>query len=178
MTRSIWIGLLASFAAMMAASTPAAGQQQKPNILFILADNVGYGDIGAYGGGELRGAPTPRIDQLAAESLRMTQFLVEPGCTPSRAASPTIGDGKTYLAFCSSSSAAATEPGWYGVAAGSRNSECLGHRTALRIHRAWPLRRGVSGALQRGTFDHPPACSKNSPISKNLHSSYACAQSA
>jgi arylsulfatase len=66
--------------------TPAAAQQQKPNILFILADNVGYGDIGAYGGGELRGAPTPRIDQLASESLRLTQFLVEPGCTPSRAA--------------------------------------------------------------------------------------------
>jgi arylsulfatase len=59
---------------------------EKPNILFILADNVGYGDIGAYGGGELRGAPTPRIDQLAAESLKLTQFLVEPGCTPSRAA--------------------------------------------------------------------------------------------
>src|ERR1700758_3312093 len=65
---------------------PALAQQQKPNIVFILADNIGYGDIGAYGGGERRGAPTPRIDQLAAESLRLTQFLVEPGCTPSRAA--------------------------------------------------------------------------------------------
>jgi arylsulfatase A-like enzyme len=86
MTRTISIGLLASVAAVIVASTPGVGQQQKPNILFILADNVGYGDIGAYGGGELRGAPTPRIDQLAAESLRMTQFLVEPGCTPSRAA--------------------------------------------------------------------------------------------
>ena len=85
MTRAMWIAVLASFATAMA-STPAAAQQQRPNILFILADNVGYGDIGAYGGGELRGAPTPRIDQLAAESLRLTQFLVEPGCTPSRAA--------------------------------------------------------------------------------------------
>ena len=66
--------------------TPASGQQQQPNILFILGDNIGYGDIGAYGGGELRGAPTPRIDELAAESLRLTQFLVEPACTPSRAA--------------------------------------------------------------------------------------------
>ena len=64
----------------------ASPQQSKPNILFILADNIGYGDIGVYGGGELRGAPTPRIDQLAAESLRLTQFLVEPSCTPSRAA--------------------------------------------------------------------------------------------
>ena len=64
----------------------ASAQQRKPNILFILADNIGYGDIGVYGGGELRGAPTPRIDQLAAEGLRLTQFLVEPACTPSRAA--------------------------------------------------------------------------------------------
>src|SRR5579872_5528273 len=58
----------------------------KPNVVFILADNVGYGDLGPYGGGELRGAPTPRIDQLAKEGLRLTQFLVEPACTPSRAA--------------------------------------------------------------------------------------------
>jgi arylsulfatase len=52
----------------------------------MLADNVGYGDIGCYGGGEIRGMPTPRIDSIAAEGLRLTQFLVEPGCTPSRAA--------------------------------------------------------------------------------------------
>lgn len=67
-------------------TTTVSAQESKPNILFILADNVGYGDIGAYGGGELRGAPTPRIDQFAAEGLRLTQFLVEPSCTPSRAA--------------------------------------------------------------------------------------------
>jgi arylsulfatase len=85
-TRIIRLGVLASLAAVALANAPAAAQQQKPNILFILADNVGYGDLGAYGGGELRGAPTPRIDQLAGESLRMTRFLVEPGCTPSRAA--------------------------------------------------------------------------------------------
>ncbi|HEU5430369.1 MAG TPA: sulfatase-like hydrolase/transferase, partial [Thermomicrobiales bacterium] len=66
------------------ASPTASGA--RPNVLFILADNLGYGDLGCYGGGALRGAPTPRIDQLAAESLRLTQFLVEPACTPSRAA--------------------------------------------------------------------------------------------
>ena len=65
---------------------PAFAQEKKPNVVFILADNVGYGDLGPYGGGELRGAPTPRIDQLAREGLRFTQFLVEPACTPSRAA--------------------------------------------------------------------------------------------
>jgi arylsulfatase A-like enzyme len=57
-----------------------------PNVVFILGDNIGYGDLGCYGGGELRGAPTPRLDQLAREGLRLTQYLVEPGCTPSRAA--------------------------------------------------------------------------------------------
>ena len=64
----------------------AQAQQPKPNVVFILADNVGYGDLGCYGGGQLRGAPTPRLDQLASQGLRLTQFLVEPACTPSRAA--------------------------------------------------------------------------------------------
>ena len=68
------------------AALPAMAQEKKPNVVFILADNVGYGDLGPYGGGELRGAPTPRIDQMAREGLRLTQYLVEPGCTPSRAA--------------------------------------------------------------------------------------------
>ena len=75
--------------AAAAVINPAGAQvapEVKPNVVFILADNVGYGDLGPYGGGELRGAPTPRIDQLAKEGLRLTQFLVEPACTPSRAA--------------------------------------------------------------------------------------------
>jgi arylsulfatase len=63
-----------------------AEAQERPNVVFMLADNVGYGDLGPYGGGEVRGAPTPRIDELAREGLRLTQYLVEPGCTPSRAA--------------------------------------------------------------------------------------------
>jgi arylsulfatase len=72
---------------LMAAATQAVAQQPpKPNVVFILADNVGYGDLGSYGGGELRGVPTPRPDALAQEGLRLTQFLVEPACTPSRAA--------------------------------------------------------------------------------------------
>ena len=83
-SRNIRFGLLVTLASVII--EPASAQQQKPNILFVLADNIGYGDIGVYGGGELRGAPTPRIDQLAAEGLRLTQFLVEPACTPSRAA--------------------------------------------------------------------------------------------
>jgi len=78
--------VLAALVFMALATQAVAQQPQKPNIVFILADNVGYGDLGSYGGGELRGAPTPRLDQLAREGLRLTQFLVEPACTPSRAA--------------------------------------------------------------------------------------------
>ena len=63
-----------------------ATAQRKPNVVIILGDNVGYGDIGAYGAGEVRGMPTPRIDQIASEGLRLTQYLVEAACTPSRTA--------------------------------------------------------------------------------------------
>jgi arylsulfatase len=50
MTSNIGLGMLASFLAVMVMSVPATAQQ-KPNVVFILADNVGYGDLGAYGGG-------------------------------------------------------------------------------------------------------------------------------
>ena len=69
-----------------AKDTNTAATGQKPNVVFILGDNIGYGDLGPYGGGELRGYPTPRADQMAREGLRLTQFLVESTCTPSRAA--------------------------------------------------------------------------------------------
>ena len=58
----------------------------KPNIVFFFWDNLGWGEVGCYGGGVLRGAPTPRIDQLAAEGLRLLNFNVEAQCTPSRSA--------------------------------------------------------------------------------------------
>ncbi|SLM49505.1 Arylsulfatase A family protein [Nitrospira japonica] len=77
-------GMVMAAVVEMPVLTQAA--ERIPNVVFILADNVGYGDMGPYGGGELRGAPTPRTDQLAREGLRLTQFLVEPACTPSRAA--------------------------------------------------------------------------------------------
>jgi arylsulfatase A-like enzyme len=55
---------------------------KKPNLLFILADNVGCGDFGCYNGN----VPTPRIDALAAESLRFRNYNVEAECTPTRSA--------------------------------------------------------------------------------------------
>jgi len=86
MSRDLSVSLLALFLAVTGAAPTSAQQPQKPNVVFILADNMGYGDLGSYGGGELRGAPTPRLDAMAREGLRLTQFLVEPACTPSRAA--------------------------------------------------------------------------------------------
>ena len=58
----------------------------RPNIALILADNLGWGELGCYGGGALRGAPTPRSDRLAEEGLRLTNFNVESDCVPTRAA--------------------------------------------------------------------------------------------
>ena len=71
--------------ALCLGSLAAHAQDEKPNVVIMLADNLGYGDVGVYGAGEIRVMPTPNIDRLASEGLRFTQFLVEPGCTPSRA---------------------------------------------------------------------------------------------
>ena len=64
----------------------AAHAQEKPNIVLVFMDNFGWGEPGFNGGGIIRGAPTPRIDKLASEGLRLTNFNVESQCTPSRAA--------------------------------------------------------------------------------------------
>jgi len=61
-------------------------QDKKPNIVFILMDNLGYGEPGCYGGGIVRGAATPRIDMLATQGTRLLNYNVEAQCTPSRSA--------------------------------------------------------------------------------------------
>jgi hypothetical protein len=72
--------------ALLSRGAEAQQPTSHPNIVFILMDNLGYGELGAYGGGITRGAPTPRIDQLASEGTRLTNFNVEAQCTPSRSA--------------------------------------------------------------------------------------------
>jgi arylsulfatase A-like enzyme len=72
--------------ALLALQPQVASAADKPNVVIMLGDNVGYGDIGAYGAGEVRGMPTPRIDSIGSQGLRLSQYLVEPACTPSRAA--------------------------------------------------------------------------------------------
>ncbi|MBW2252072.1 MAG: arylsulfatase [Deltaproteobacteria bacterium] len=67
----------------VAEAAPAKSQYGKPNIVIIMTDNQGYGDLGCYGGVR---AETPRIDQLASEGIQFLDFQVEPGSTPTRAA--------------------------------------------------------------------------------------------
>jgi Sulfatase len=70
-------------------ATPAQAQQppagRRPNIVFILADNLGYGELGVYGGGILRGAATP-AHRHARQRRHGLNFNVEAQCTPSRSA--------------------------------------------------------------------------------------------
>ena len=69
-------------------SACARGQvkSEKPNIVLVFMDNFGWGEPGFNGGGIIRGAATPRLDALAAQGLRLTNFNVEVQCTPSRSA--------------------------------------------------------------------------------------------
>lgn len=59
---------------------------KKTNIVLILADNLGWGELGCYGGGAIRGAPTPRIDALAKQGIQLLNFNVESDCVPTRSA--------------------------------------------------------------------------------------------
>jgi arylsulfatase len=74
------IGLGLTFLWLFVGIADAAAQQERPNILLIVVDDMGYSDIGAFGG-EIA---TPTIDSLAASGVRMTNFYVGPTCSPTR----------------------------------------------------------------------------------------------
>src|SRR6476619_6301040 len=83
--RNIWFVLLASFAIGMAAIAPASAQQQKPNILVIMGDDIGYWNISAYNRG-MMGYRTPNIDRIANEGAIFTDYYGQQSCTAGRAA--------------------------------------------------------------------------------------------
>jgi arylsulfatase A-like enzyme len=75
-------------AAFVVAAVPATPQrapaQERPNIVLIVADDLGYGDLSSYGAPDIR---TPNLDRLARDGVRLTQFYANaPVCTPTRAA--------------------------------------------------------------------------------------------
>jgi arylsulfatase A-like enzyme len=79
--------LIAGLAGLGHPATGAArnqpGDAGRPNVLLIVTDDVGYGDIGSYGAPDIE---TPNIDRLAKEGVRLTDFYAAPQCTPTRAA--------------------------------------------------------------------------------------------
>ncbi|HEY1066752.1 MAG TPA: sulfatase-like hydrolase/transferase, partial [Pirellulales bacterium] len=83
---SFAMGVVFAIAGLMVlsptAETQAAERAKQPNIVFIMADDLGYGDLGCYGQKQIK---TPRIDALAADGLRFTQFYAgSTVCAPSR----------------------------------------------------------------------------------------------
>src|SRR6476619_1366872 len=80
---SPWLALLAA-AFFVAASEAIVGQTaSRPNILIILIDDFGYGDLSIHG---CKDIPTPKIDALAADSVRCSQgYISAPQCSPTRA---------------------------------------------------------------------------------------------
>src|SRR5215470_1385689 len=77
------VPILAAVLTLWACWSAAAAQAPRPNILFILADDLGYGDLSSYGATDL---PTPHIDRLAHEGIRFTDhYAAANTCSPSRA---------------------------------------------------------------------------------------------
>lgn len=95
--------IIVLLAALMFTNGVAQAQADKPNIILLVSDDTGYGDLGPYGGGEGRGMPTPNIDRLAAEGMTLFSFYAQPSCTPGRVAMQTgripNRSGMTTVAF-------------------------------------------------------------------------------
>jgi arylsulfatase A-like enzyme len=71
---------------VLAWAAPAAAQSaqpSRPNVILIITDDVGYGDVGSYGAPDIK---TPNIDSLAKAGTRLTDFYAAPNCSPTRAA--------------------------------------------------------------------------------------------
>jgi arylsulfatase A-like enzyme len=85
-TAGLALSVFASFAAMASfvSTASAQAQQQKPNILVIMGDDVGWFNVGAYHQGIMSGK-TPNLDQLAAGGMRFTDYYAEASCTAGRA---------------------------------------------------------------------------------------------
>jgi hypothetical protein len=79
------LSIMALVSVTLISPVVAQAQQSKPNIVVIMTDDFGWGDMGAYGGGVMRGAPTPNLDHFAAEGMRFVNYYGQASCTAGRA---------------------------------------------------------------------------------------------
>lgn len=77
------LSLFALFVCFIACDQQQVEESSKPNVVLVIVDDQGYGDIAAHGNPYIR---TPYLDQFHSESVRLTDFHVSPTCSPSRAA--------------------------------------------------------------------------------------------
>src|SRR5499433_3426295 len=83
--RALSLGPVAVLVAATAATPQAAAQQQqRPNIVFIMGDDIGWANIGVYNQG-IMASRTPNLDRLASEGMRFTDYYAEASCTAGRA---------------------------------------------------------------------------------------------
>jgi len=78
-----WAALMGWMVFAGALASAAAGPIRRPNVVLVITDDQGYGDIGAHGNGMIH---TPNLDRLHRQSVRLTDFHVDPTCSPTRSA--------------------------------------------------------------------------------------------
>jgi arylsulfatase A-like enzyme len=120
---------------------PAIAQQQRPNIVFIMGDDIGWFNIGAYHQGIMSGK-TPNLDRLAAEGMRFTDYYAEASCTagranfitgelPIRTGLTTVGQAGSPLGMPAEAPTIATVLKSMGYATGQFGKNHLGDRNAF-----------------------------------------------
>ena len=115
---------------------------KKPNIVYILADDIGYTELGAYGGG-IRGFKTPNLDRLADEGMRFLSYYSQPACTFTRLSLMTGRiPTRTGLSCCSFSR---NQGSWtYQLRSDHRRAPLgsgLRHRNVWQVAHGWLIGR-------------------------------------
>jgi arylsulfatase A-like enzyme len=134
-------------------STKPEGTLPKPNIVHIVADDLGWKDVGFNGATDIK---TPNLDKLAAEGVKFTQFYVQPMCTPTRAALMTGRYPFVTVANGSDSVRLQLRTGHHRMAFAQSLKEA-GYNTAIigkwHLGRAdkkyWPRQRGLTINMAR-----------------------------
>ena len=139
-TRKTLLGLLASLAVVAGTSMPATAQQ-KPNILVIMGDDIGWSNVGAYHQG-LMYETTPNLDQMAKDGMRLTDYYAEASCTagranfitgelPIRTGMTTVGQAGSAIGFPDAAPTIANALHAQGYATGQFGKNHLGDRNSM-----------------------------------------------